>query len=145
PVSPEGFRLPLAVVDEMPVNPEGFRLPLVVVDEMATYRSDLRLSEKSFGLKIKSVSQFYSKTLLTIRISSLAYVEQLKELISDKNFNAVKFYKNLNFPFARKKEAEEVLYESLKIIASENNVKARKLLANFDKLINANSVVTYWD
>ncbi|CAG8461509.1 14389_t:CDS:10 [Funneliformis mosseae] len=106
-----------------PVNPEGFRLPLVVVDEMATYRSDLRLSEKS----------------------DMAYVEQLKELISDKNFNAVKFYKNLNFPFARKKEAEEVLHESLKIISSENNVKARKLLANFDKLINANSVVTYWD
>ncbi|CAG8632690.1 9722_t:CDS:2, partial [Paraglomus occultum] len=75
----------------------------------------------------------------------MAYVDQLKDLISDKNFNAVQFYKNLNFPFARKKDAEEVLHESLKIITSENNVKARKLLANFDKLINANPVVSYWD
>ncbi|CAG8581090.1 11400_t:CDS:2 [Funneliformis mosseae] len=113
PISSEGFCLPL-----VPVNPKGFHLPLVVVDEIASYRSDLRLSEKS----------------------DMAYVKQLKELISDKNFNAVKFYKNLNFPFARKKEVEKVLHESLKIITSENNVKVQKLLANFDKLINANSV-----
>ncbi|CAI2193237.1 8385_t:CDS:10, partial [Funneliformis geosporum] len=81
---------------------------------------------------------------LSVKVSGyMAYVELLKEIISDKYFTIVKFYKKLDFPFAQKKE--EILYESLKTIASENNVKAQKLLESLDKLINSNSLMSYWD
>ncbi|CAG8631733.1 3031_t:CDS:2, partial [Acaulospora colombiana] len=42
-------------------------------------------------------------------------------------------------------EAEEVLYKALETVASENNAKARKLLVNFNELINSTSVKTYWN
>ncbi|CAG8638983.1 5528_t:CDS:10 [Ambispora gerdemannii] len=42
-------------------------------------------------------------------------------------------------------KAEEVLYKALEIVASENNVKAQKLLVNFNELINSTSVKTYWN
>ncbi|RHZ47141.1 hypothetical protein Glove_590g3 [Diversispora epigaea] len=75
----------------------------------------------------------------------MAYVELLKEIIFDENFTVVKFYKKIDFPFVQKTKAEEVLYKALETIASENNVKARKLLVNFNELINSTSVKTYWN
>ncbi|CAG8632332.1 2389_t:CDS:10 [Ambispora gerdemannii] len=122
-----------------PVSPEGFRLPLVWLTKWLHIVAILDYPKKVSATWFVSIDSLSSLKFIQ------AYVEQLKEIISDKHFTVVKFYKKLNFPVARKKEAEEVLYESLKIIASENNVKARNLLGNFDKLITSNSVMTYWD
>lgn len=55
------------------------------------------------------------------------------------------FIKKIDFPFAQKTKAEEVLYNALETVASENNTKAQKLLANFNELINATSVKIYWN
>ncbi|CAG8562826.1 14161_t:CDS:2, partial [Dentiscutata heterogama] len=74
-----------------------------------------------------------------------AYVELLKEIIFDENFTVVKFYKKIDFPFVQKTKAEEVLYKALETVASEDNVKAQKLLVNFNELINSNSVKIYWN
>lgn len=74
-----------------------------------------------------------------------AYVELLKEIIFDENFTVVKFDKKIDFPFVQKTKAEEVLYKALETVASENNVKAQKLLVNFNELINSTSVKTFWN
>ncbi|CAG8847248.1 19348_t:CDS:2, partial [Racocetra persica] len=74
-----------------------------------------------------------------------AYVELLKEIIYDEDFTVVQFYKKINFSFFQRTQAEGVLYEALKTLASENNTKARRLLVNFNELIDSNSVNAYWD
>ncbi|GES73741.1 hypothetical protein GLOIN_2v1528288 [Rhizophagus clarus] len=78
----------------------------------------------------------------------MAYIESLKEIILDENFTIIKFFRKIDLPFIQKEQAENVLYNALKTIESENNkqsMKAGKLLVNFNELINSNSVRDYWN
>ncbi|CAG8735677.1 4534_t:CDS:1, partial [Ambispora leptoticha] len=76
-----------------------------------------------------------------------AYVEVLKEILST-GFKANKFFKKTEFTYIQKKRAEEVLFNALEAIVSENGeqaVTAQKLLANFSEVVNSATALRFWN